>query len=125
MLRDMLATRLAAIAGLQVVANSRLVELAGVAGDTGGTALNDAARRAGASEVLEGEVAFGDDGVTLTLRGVTLGSGVVRRGIIMHAASRNALVDSAMLAIARDFGLSAPAENTTALRTRSAEAYAL
>jgi hypothetical protein len=52
----MLATSLGAIEGLQVVANSRLVELMPRGPDPAPSAVTDAARRAGATEIVEGEL---------------------------------------------------------------------
>ncbi len=124
-LRDMLATKLGGIPGLDVIANSRLVELTGAVADTAAAALNDAARRAGAGEIVEGEFGFTESGMTLNLRRVSLIDGVVRDGYIVRAADRFSLIDSAAVAIARDFGLTAPVEDLARIRTTSVQAYAL
>jgi len=125
MLRDMLATRLGSVPGLQVVANSRLVELMqGTAGAGAGTT-SDAARRAGATEVIEGEVVAAGAGLTMALRRVELKGGVVRQGYMVRAADQFALVDSAATAIARDLHLTLTGATVANLRTASPVAYAL
>jgi len=124
-LRDMLATSLGGIEGLQVVANSRLVELMPRRAGGVPAAINDAARRAGATEVLEGEITAENGGWLLSLRRVSLGSGVVRKGYLIRARDRNAVVDSATAAIARDLRLIPPSAAVTEIRTSSPVAYAL
>jgi DNA-binding SARP family transcriptional activator len=123
-LRDMLATGLGGIRGLQVVANSRLVELMPAA-DTGRGAIADAARRAGADEIMEGELLRDEDGLRLSLRRVALGTGVVRHGYTIRGPDAARLVDSAAAAIARDFGVESPVGSVAAVRTASPGAYAL
>jgi DNA-binding SARP family transcriptional activator/tetratricopeptide (TPR) repeat protein len=124
-LRDMLATGLGGIAGLQVVANSRLVELMPRGPDPAPGAIGDAARRAGANEIIEGELSAEPAGLVLSLRRVALGRGVVRKGYVVRATDRFALVDSATAAIARDLGLTPPSVTVTQSRTASPAAYAL
>lgn len=124
-LRDMLATGLGGIEGLQVVANSRLVELMPPGSSTAPAVTNDAARRAGATEVIEGEVTTGPSGWALSLRRVALQSGVVRKGYVVRAADRSALMDSAAAAIARDLALRPPSVTVAEVRTSSPMAYAL
>lgn len=125
-LTDMLATSLARIYGLSVVANSRLLELIPRGTDTVPGTLPDAARRAGASEILEGELGFASDGgLRFELRRVDLRSGVVRHGYSVRAFDRYAAVDSATAAIARDFGLAAPTKPIADVSTSSPIAYGL
>ncbi|HEX9165246.1 MAG TPA: BTAD domain-containing putative transcriptional regulator, partial [Gemmatimonadales bacterium] len=124
-LRDMLATSLGGIEGLQVVANSRLVELVPAGAEADATVIHDAAKRAGATEVIEGEVGTGPDGLVLALRRVTLAQGVVRKGYVVQAPDRYAAVDSAAAAIARDLGRSPPSVTVASVRTSSPAAYAL
>jgi DNA-binding SARP family transcriptional activator len=124
-LRDMLSTSLGGIEGLQVVANSRLVELMPRGTEPGAGAINDAARRAGATEMIEGELTTGSDGLVLSLRRVALPGGIVRKGYIIRAADRFAMVDSATAAIARDLKLVPPSVTVTEMRTSSPGAYAL
>jgi DNA-binding SARP family transcriptional activator len=124
-LRDMLATSLGSIPGLQVVANSRLIELMprGADGLPGST--SDAARRAGATEILEGELVPSDAGLALALRRVSLASGVVRHGYSVRAVGASQLIDSATASIARDLRLEAPSAAVATLRSASPAAYAL
>jgi DNA-binding SARP family transcriptional activator len=124
-LRDMLATSLGSVEGLQVVANSRLVELMPRGVDPGPQATNDAARRAGATQVIEGELTAGPAGMVLSLRRVALPNGIVRKGYVIRAADRYAMVDSATAAIARDLSLTPPSVPVTEIRTSSPVAYAL
>lgn len=124
-LRDMLATSLGGIQGLQVVANSRLVELMPPGSGASTAVTNDAARRAGASEIVEGELETESAGLVLSLRRVRLSDGVVRKGFVIRAADRYAVVDSAAAAIARDLGFAAPATSVAQVRTSSPAAYAL
>ena len=124
-LRDMLATGLGSIPGLQVVANSRLIELMPRGTDSLPGATSDAARRAGATEILEGELVPSDAGLALALRRVALASGVVRHGYSVRAAGPSQLIDSATAAIARDLRLEAPSAAVATLRSSSPAAYAL
>src|SRR5262249_47632040 len=55
-LSEMLATSLGRMNAVQVIANSRMLELTPRDADTSRSALTDAARRAGATEVIEGEL---------------------------------------------------------------------
>jgi DNA-binding SARP family transcriptional activator/Flp pilus assembly protein TadD len=124
-LRDMLSTGLGAIRGLQVVANSRLVELMPAPGDTVRGAVADAARRAGAGEIIEGELLRDGSGLRLSLRRVALPSGVVRQGYTIRGGDAAGLVDSAAAAIARDLGVESPEASVAGARTTSPGAYAL
>jgi DNA-binding SARP family transcriptional activator len=125
MLRDMLATSLGGLTGIQVVANSRLVELTSSAQASERGATADAARRAGATEIIEGELATVGGQLVLTLRRVDLARGMVRKGYVVRAAERYALVDSAAATVARDLGLTPPALAVRDVRTSSPEAYLL
>jgi tetratricopeptide (TPR) repeat protein len=125
-LTDMLATSLGRIRGLHVVANSRLLELIPGRTDTVPGTLPEAARRAGAQEILEGELSFAPDGgLRFELRRIDLVSGVVRQGYSVRAFDRYAAVDSATASIAEDFGLSAPTKSIAELSTSSPIAYRL
>ena len=124
-LRDMLSTGLGGIRGLQVVANSRLVELMPPGGDTLRGAVADAARRAGAGEIIEGELLREGDGLRLSLRRVALPGGVVRQGYTLRGPDPARLIDSAAAAIARDLGLESTGPSVAGVRTASPGAYAL
>jgi len=123
-LRDMLATNLGRMNGVQVVANSRLLEL--LPGQANApTAIADAARRAGASELVEGEVGRSGNKLVLTLRRVALEGGLVRKGYSVRATDAYALIDSATAALAHDLGVDPPATAVATVRTKSAVAYAM
>ena len=124
-LRDMLSTGLGGIRGLQVVANSRLVELMPRGADTLRGAVADAARRAGAGEIIEGELLRDGNGLRLNLRRVALPTGVVRQGYTIRGGDAAGLVDSASAAIARDLGVESPDASVAGARTASPGAYAL
>jgi DNA-binding SARP family transcriptional activator len=124
-LRDMLATNLARVRGIHVVSNSRLLELLAPSSGETTAGTSDAARRAGANEIIEGDL--GKDGVNLVLalRRVALRSGLVLQGYSVRAPDLYALTDSATVAIAGDFKLDPPADALATVRTHSAIAYAL
>lgn len=124
-LRDMLATSLGRVGGLQVVANSRLVELMPPGSDSLSGATTDAARRAGATELVEGEIQPDPSGLVMTFRRVAIQTGVVVQGYQVRAADRYALVDSATAALARDLHLAPPGGAVADVRTASPAAYAI
>ncbi len=124
-LRDMLSTMLGNVSGVQMLANSRIVELTARGADSTPGAMSDAARRAGATEVIEGEATQSQTGLVLTLRRVELDRGVVLKGYTVRAPDIYELVDSATAAIARDLKLPVPYRGVVDVRTPSREAYAL
>jgi hypothetical protein len=104
-----------------MVANSRLFELMKPGEENQRGAFSEAARRAGALEILEGEVSYAPEGgLQLDLRRIDLRSGVVRHGYRVRALDRYALVDSATGAVARDFALPAPGGAIVSTRKDSA-----
>lgn len=58
------------------------------------SATTDAARRAGAQEIMEGELDVGPAGLVLSLRRAELQPGVLRQGYTVRAADRNGVIDS-------------------------------
>jgi DNA-binding SARP family transcriptional activator len=123
---DMMATSLGRLSRLRLIANTRLLELMPRGGDTVPGARAAAARRAGAEQILEGELtAVANGHLHLELRRVDLESGEVRRGYRIEAADRFALVDSATVAVARDLDLAEPAGSLVDVSTRSPIAYRL
>jgi DNA-binding SARP family transcriptional activator/TolB-like protein len=125
-LTDMLATNLARVRGLQVVANSRLFELMRPGADTSRAGFSDAARRAGARQILEGEVSYAPaGGLQMDLRRIDLRSGVVQQGYRVRGLDRYALIDSATAAVARDFSFPAPGSTIAEVSTSSPLAYRL
>lgn len=123
-LSEMLATSLARINELQVVANSRMLEVTPAGGDTSRNAMVEAARRAGATEIIEGELLpLPRNKLRLEIRRVSLRGGVVRGGYRVSGDDRIALFDSATALIARDFRVAAPSGSLGEVSTRSPIAY--
>jgi DNA-binding SARP family transcriptional activator/TolB-like protein len=124
-LTDMIATDLARVEGLAVLSNSRLIELMRPAQDSA-AGYADAARRAGASELLEGQlVVVRRDTLELAMRRVELHTGLVKDAYRVRAADRYALVDSLTQSIARRFRLQSPPASIADATTRSPLAYRL
>ncbi len=123
-LADMLTTSLSRLANVEVVATSRLLELLPAGPSVGADARARAARQAGATEVLEGDVSTrAGGGLQLDVRRVDLGSGMVVRGYRVSGATRFDLVDSATTLIAADLRSTAPAVSVAEITTRSPLAY--
>jgi DNA-binding SARP family transcriptional activator/Tfp pilus assembly protein PilF len=124
-LRDMLATGLGGVGGLSVISNARLLELIPPGDDSLAPAVTGAARRAGATELLEGEMTREARGYRLTLRRVAIASGSVRESYAVTAADPTSLVDSAIASMAQAFGIESPRRGLAQIRTGSPAAYAL
>ncbi len=125
-LTDMLATNLARVEGLPVLANSRLFDVMRPGQDTLADGYSDAARRAGASELLEGRLLFGPDwGLALEVRRVDLETGLLKGAYRVTAGDRYALIDSATAAIARGLRLPSPRTSVAEATTASPIAYRL
>ncbi|MGI8497162.1 MAG: BTAD domain-containing putative transcriptional regulator [Gemmatimonadaceae bacterium] len=125
-LSEMLATSLGRLTRLQVIANSRILELVPRGADTVRAARTDAARRAGATEILEGElIPLPGRQIRLELRRVDMERGIVRRGYQLSGADRMALLDSITVLIAADLRLPAPIGTLADVSTRSPIAYRL
>jgi DNA-binding SARP family transcriptional activator/TolB-like protein len=123
-LSEMLATSLGRLTNLSVVANSRILELVPRGADTVPAARAEAARRAGATEVLEGELMMtADRQLHLALRRVDLDGGIVRRSYQAAGPDRLALFDSITALVAADLDLAAPARSLGDVATRSPLAY--
>ncbi|HEU4787139.1 MAG TPA: BTAD domain-containing putative transcriptional regulator [Gemmatimonadaceae bacterium] len=124
-LTDMLATSLAQVQGLPVLANSRLLELMRP-GQDAGAGFAKAARRAGATELLEGRlIATEGQPLSLEMRHVELRTGLVREVYRVAARDRYALVDSMTQAVARRFRLVSPASSIAQATSPSPTAYRL
>ena len=125
-LTDMLATNLARVAGLSVLSNTRLLELMRPGQDTLAVGYLDAARRADASEILQGRLLAGPQwGLALEIQRVEVATGIVRGAYRVHATDRYALVDSMTSSIARDLRLRSPAGSVAEATTASPIAYRL
>jgi tetratricopeptide (TPR) repeat protein len=122
-LTDMIATNLARIDGLAVIANSRLLELMRPGQDSA-AGYAEAARRAGASDLLEGQLLpAANDSLQLEMRRVELRTGLVREAYRVSTRSRSELVDSLTRIIARQFSLSSPSNSISEVTTVSVPAY--
>ena len=125
-LTDMLATNLARVAGLSVLANTRLFELMRPGQDTLSVGYADAARRAGATEIFQGRLLAGPQwSMAMELQRVELTTGIVRGAYRVHANDRYALIDSITAAIALDLRLGSPPGSVSEATTDNAIAYRL
>jgi tetratricopeptide (TPR) repeat protein len=125
-LTDMLATNLARVAGLSVVANSRLFELMLPGQDTMPGGYSEAARRAGATDILQGRLLSGPKWtLAMEIQRVDLKTGLVKGGYRVTAADRYALVDSMTSAIAKTLMLGTPAGSIADATTDNPVAYRL
>ncbi len=125
-LTDMLATNLARVAGLSVLANTRLFELMRPGQDTIAEGYTDAARRAGAGEILQGRLLAGPQwSLAMEIQRVDLTSGLVKGAYRVAAADRYQLIDSMTAAITRDLHLGLPPGSVADATTESPVAYRL
>ncbi len=127
---DMLGTNLARSPGLHVVSTARMYELLRQLGsgvqDTSAGVLMTAARRAGATEIIDGSVyALAGGRVRIDLRRIDIASGSVLHADQIEAADVFALADSGALRIVKQLGGRAPAGSLADVTTRSALAYRL
>jgi DNA-binding SARP family transcriptional activator/TolB-like protein len=123
-LSEMLATSLGRLNELQVIANSRMLELTPRDADTSRTALTDAARRAGATEIIEGELMpLAGGRLRLEVRRVEIARGLVRGGYRVSGSDRVALFDSVTTLIAGALRVDAPTGSLAEVTTRSPVAY--
>jgi len=125
-LTDMLATNLARVAELKVLGTSRLFELMLPGQDTLVAGYLDAARRGGATEILQGRLLSGPQwGLAMEVQRVDIGSGIVKGAYRVAAVDRYALVDSMTAAITRDLHLGVPSGSVAEATTDSPIAYRL
>jgi DNA-binding SARP family transcriptional activator/tetratricopeptide (TPR) repeat protein len=124
-LSDMLTNSLGRLTRIAIVANSRILSLLPPTPQDPAVQRTAAARRAGATEVLEGElsqIGKGDQ-LRLELRRIDLASGRVRRGYRVAGPDRYAVVDSMTALIASDLRLDAPTGSVAEVSTASPIAY--
>jgi len=127
-LTDMLATNLGRVGRLRVVSAARMYELVSQSGDgdTSEGALVRAARRAGATELVDGALYARDDGgFRLDLRRVALGSGNIQKTYSIVGATLFELADSGTARVAADFGETTPLGSIADVTTKSLSAYRL
>ena len=126
MVGDMLANNLARVPGLPVISPARQYEILGQLGERTDVraAIADAARRAGATALLEGELLHPPDGrLRLVLRRVDLLTGAVRQEYTIAGGDAFELADRATAEVATDLGLSAGALRVGDVTTASLRAY--
>lgn len=121
-LTDMIATSLARVEGLRILSNSRLLEVMRPGADSA-AGYSDAARRAGATELLEGQLLRGSDGLTLEIRRVELHTGIVTDAFRVSGKNRYALVDSLTSIVSARIRLPSPSGSIADATTNSIVAY--
>ena len=120
-LGEILTTSLGRLTNLTVVSSARLLELDGAVGPGGsGAARLAAARRAGATELIDGELLrVADSGQRLEIRRTDAKTGVLRRGYRAIGTDRFALIDSVTMLVARDLELFAPTQSVGEVSSNS------
>ena len=126
LLPGLLATDLARVDGLEVLSDTRIYEVLSQLGATTENAqvISEAARRAGADELLQGTLYRRGNELRLDLRRVNLRTGVMRESYTVEGRDAFDLIDRLTPTIARAFGLEPPA-STTEAGTRSLAARRL
>ncbi len=125
---DLLATDLARVPGLRVVSHARIYDLLGQLGvrEETPSAISDAARRAGADELLEAVLSRAPDHtLRLELRHVQLATGAAGRTHSFDASTVFELADRATAQVAAEFGLRAPVQPLAGVTTTSLAARRL
>ena len=125
---DMLATNLGRVPGMRVVSTARMYELTSQATTSTDTAgyLLVAARRAGATELVDGALYQTDAGtMRLDLRRMELATGNMRKSHSVNGTTLFELADSGTARLAGDFGGVTPAGSVADVTTRSLAAYRL
>ena len=105
-LGEMLTTNIARIPALRVISSARIYEFLGAAasGSSAAQRFENAARRAGASELVEGSLYLRPGKpMRLDIRRVDIASGTLRGGYTVEGKDLFSLVDSATAKLARDF----------------------
>ncbi len=126
LIADMLSANLSRMPGLQVVASARIEQLMQDDGDTSAVAYWEAARRAGATELLEGRLLDRSrDGYTIEVRRIDLRTGLLKGAYRSSAPTQFRLVDSVTAMIARNLRLTEPQPPAADVTTSSATAYRL
>ncbi len=126
MIRELLSTNLARVPGVQVVGSTRLYEM--LAGEDGeeAAALVRAARRAGATEVVEGALYHLADGrLRFDLHRLALRTGAVSEQVSVQGPDPFAVVDAATRELAGAMRLRIPALRVADVATPSLAAFRL
>ena len=125
---DLLATSLARLSSVRVLATARLYEVQSQlqAATRSRTSLYDAARAAGAQQLIQGTLHSGAlGGIRLDLERIDIQSGSARNGYRAEGRDLFAAIDQATTAIARDFGVQTPEAPVADVTTHSLIAYRL
>ena len=126
-LADLLTTSLARVHSIRVVSHGRMLELirsAGATTDTTAGRFVDAARQAGATEVIDGTLYRRPGGtLRLDLRRVDLKSGAIGDVHTVEGSDLFALVDSGTARVVAALGVTAPSGSVADVTTRSITAY--
>ena len=126
-LADLLTTSLARVHSIRVVSHGRMLELIRSAGNTTDTTAGrfvDAARQAGATEVIDGTLYRRPGGILrLDLRRVDLNSGAIGDVHTVEGSDLFALVDSGTARVVAALGVTAPSGSVADVTTRSITAY--
>jgi DNA-binding SARP family transcriptional activator/TolB-like protein len=124
---DLFATSLARVPGLRVVSQGRMLELMRLVGgmrDTSAGGFVDAARHAGATEVIDGTLYARPGGrLRLDLRRVDLASGAIGGTYTIEGNDLFALVDSGTARLVTALGAAAPRGSVADVTTHSVAAY--
>lgn len=120
-LRSLLATNLARLSGVRVVSEARLHELVARAGGSinAPEALAAAARRAGASELLEGNLTSSPAGYRLDLQRLDLADGTIRSTVTLDGRNLGDLVAQATSRIAAAYHVAPPPGPVGGMTSRS------
>jgi len=126
-LTDLLTTSLARIPNIRVVSHGRMLELMHNAGNTTDTSAGgfvNAARLAGATEVIDGTLYSRPGGrLRLDLRRVDLATGSIGDVHTVEGSDLFALVDSGTARVVAALGVDAPRGSVADVTTRSITAY--
>jgi DNA-binding SARP family transcriptional activator/predicted Zn-dependent protease len=122
LIRDLLASDLARIDGIDVVSGERIEELMaqlGSSGDTSAKVIN-AARRAGATQVLEGIISGGGGTpLRLDVRRADLRDGTIRGALVVEAPDVFSLADQLSAQVAGQVGRRFPSRPLAEMRSQS------
>jgi len=125
---DLLSTSLARLVGVHVIPVTRLYDLEAQLRAAGrpGTSVIEAAREAGAGELIQGTLhRAAPDRLQLDLQVINIASGAVQHAYRAEGADLFAVVDDATSRIAAGFGVPSPAGRITDVTTHSIVAYRL
>ncbi len=123
---DLLTTSLARVHAIRVVSHGRMLELLHASGrtDTSTGAFLDAARQAGATQMIDGTLYARPGGrLRLDLRRVDLATGAIGDVHTIEGADLFTLVDSGTMSLVSALGVSAPTGSIADVTTRSVTAY--